>query len=43
MDAVLRRENQTGVISAKDDLWGGKQTVSVEEGKDSIIEIQWKK
>ena len=43
MDAVLRRENQTGVISSKDDIWGGKQTVDVEEGKDTIIDIPWKR
>jgi hypothetical protein len=43
VDAVLRRENQTGVISSKDDIWCGKQTVDVEEGKDTIIDIPWKR
>ena len=41
VEAVLRQENQSGVLGSGLDLWSGTQTVTVEEHKDAVIEIGW--
>jgi protocatechuate 3,4-dioxygenase beta subunit len=41
VEAVLRQENQSGVLGSEANLWSGTQTVTVEEHKDAVIEIPW--
>lgn len=41
VEAVLREENQSGVLGSQTDLWSGTQTVVVDEDKDAVVEITW--
>jgi len=42
VEAVLRTENQAGVLMSGTDLWAGTSTVKVQADKDAVIEIPWK-